>query len=143
MSEYDFERERERARTARWNAFFFIIICAIVAYIFVNFPEYKSSFIPPKNTEIIVNENLILENSGLIKIHDFRNNEIFDTDENLKIEVLQNNIGFLLRNNQDLLVGAFIDGGWYSLEIIPEKNIENKVDEQKEEVKIEDVKQSN
>lgn len=120
MSDYDFEYERERRRNARWNTFYILIAFLIIAYIAAHFNEYREAVMGPDETTQIVEEKMIISNPGIVKIRDFRDNIIFESDnEKLLIEVLDNQKGFIVKddNEKDSIVGVFIGDGWFSLEL--------------------------
>ncbi|MDC7250464.1 MAG: hypothetical protein PQJ49_11160 [Sphaerochaetaceae bacterium] len=146
MSEYNFEMERERRKVARWNTFLFLLACAIVAYIVFNFSDYKSSILTNKSTKEI-NNSKVLNNNGVMKIHDFRNNIVFESNSYLNVEVLSDKGGFIVKNQIDEIVGAFLGDGWYSLEIIEDISISDENKELPEMEHIEElsdnVKQTN
>jgi hypothetical protein len=146
MSEYNFEMERERRKVARWNTFLFLLACVIVAYIWFNFSDYKSSSLTNNSTKGI-NNSIVLNNNGVMKIHDFRNNIVFESNSYLNVEVLSDKGGFIVKNQIDEIVGAFLGDGWYSLEIIEDISISDENKELPEMEQIEElsdnVKQTN
>lgn len=138
MPDYNFEFERERRRNARWNTFYILIAFVIIAYIAANFNEYKAAVMGPDEKKYIVQENMVIVNTGILKIHDFRNNVVFESnDTKLTIEILKGKGGFLVKDNQDKTIGAFLGDGWYSLEVT------DKAEELKSGEITENVEQTN
>lgn len=138
MADYNFEIERERRRTARWNSFLFLLACAIIVYIAFNISDFKNEIIHPKN-ESKYNYDLI-KNPGSIRISDFRNNVVFESgDQSLNVQILNDLSGYFVLDNSGEVVAAFHGDGWYSLEIIDSRFLEDKSDFNQIEEEIESV----